>query len=103
MTFQKGNIGGKFKISYKTKQDIKQNIIYKKKLLHDYMNHLLRVNFISTCSVFCKLCRTLKKCPYICDYCNGHKVCKEMCPLPKLTKDNLLIHNKILSNNMNDI
>ena len=106
MTFQKGNIGGRFKMSYKTQKEAKekkQNIV-KKKTIINYMNALLNMNFISTCTAFCKSCRTYKKCPYICDYCNGHKVCKEMCSLPKLTKDNLLIHNRILSNkdNMND-
>jgi hypothetical protein len=100
MTFQKGNLGGRLKMSYRTKiiRPEKTKKIIKKESLNSTINKFLRVNFISNCHVFCKLCMTSKKCPYICDYCNGHKVCKEMCCLPKLTKSNLLIHNNIILN-----
>lgn len=100
MTFQKGNLGGRLKMSYRTKiiRPEKTKKVIKKESLNSSINKILRENFISNCPVFCKLCRTSKKCPYICDYCNGHKVCKEMCCLPKLTKSNLLIHNNIIFN-----
>ena len=100
MTFQKGNLGGKLKMSYRSKpiKPEKTKKVIKKKSLNSAINKILRENFISNCHVFCKLCRTSKKCPYLCDYCNGHKVCKEMCDSPKLTKNNLLIHNNIIFN-----
>ena len=90
MPFKEGNIGGKFKSSYKYKVN---NTECQKKTTK-FINKFLKQNFISTCSAFCELCRKSKKCPYICDYCNGHNVCKEMCSLPKLTKTNLSFHNK---------
>jgi len=96
MVFEKGNIGGKFKMSYKIKINPKKKIIMSK------INKYLIKNFISKCSFFCKSCKIYDRCPYICDYCNGHKVCKEMCAVSKLTKENLNYHNKKKVTFLND-